>query len=209
MERYKIIKSEEKNIARQHKDVVLHEDIFEILFKYKKIICNKFDDIRGTLLIDHLSINIINPNNKIVIFSTTPSVEYNLLTHNLWKHDQGFSISHQINNRFYSWDTAYKKEYFNELKLTKQLKHGFTFGFNLSKMINEFQFIYSFATRHPNSELMDYYRQYINELFSIGNYIYKPMANIHEQLAGTPILVSKNESPLIFSPFLRLISNNK
>lgn len=212
MERYKIIQSEPKSTASQHDDVILHEDVFDILFKYKKIICNKFDDIRGTLLIDHLAINIIAPDKKIIVFSTTPSVEYNLLVQGLWKYDLGLSVNYQINNRFYSWDKAYKNEYFNELKLVKQLNHGFSFGFNLSKKVGEFQFIYSFATRHPTSELLEYYRQYINELFSIGDYIYKHMDEIYKKYAGKSIatsLVNKNINTLMFTPFLKLISNNK
>lgn len=193
-------------------EVLLHEYILEILFKYKDKVFNKFYDIRGTFLIDHLAINIIDPNNKLIIFSTTPSVEYNLISQELWKYDRSFSTSYQIDNRFYSWEKAYEENQFEKLKLAKQINHGFSFGFNLSKKIESFQFIYSFATRHQNSDLMEYYRRYINELFAIGNYVFKAINEIYEKQFGKIIStteISGDKTKRSFSPFLKLISSNK
>jgi hypothetical protein len=190
-----IIKNNKNHLnPAQPNEIDLHEDIFNILFKYKEKICSKFEDIRGFFLIDHFAITIIAPNKKTVILSTTPSVEYNLLAQDLWKHDKGFSINHQINNTFYSWESAYSTQYFDELKLIKQIRHGFTFGFNLSKKSDKSQLIYSFATRSSHPEFLEYYGLHMNELFSIGDYIYKSMQPI------IPMIASK--------PFLRLISNN-
>ncbi len=78
MPRLILIKNDEINtkIFDESNEISLHEDILEILFKYKENICNKFDDIRGAFLIDHFAIKIIDQNNKILIFSITPSVEY-------------------------------------------------------------------------------------------------------------------------------------
>lgn len=193
-------------------EVFLHKDILEILFRYKEKICNKFNDLRGTFLIDHLAINIIDPSNKIVIFSSTPSVEYNLISQGLWRHDKSFSVSYQMKNRFYSWETAYEENHFEKLKLIKQINHGFSCGFNLSKKIGSFQFIYSFATRHQKPDLLEYYRGHINELFSIGNYGYKSISGIYEKRFGKVITnpeLSENKSIGFFPPFLKLISNNK
>lgn len=190
-------------------EVLLHEDILEVLFKYKEKICNKFHDIRGTFLIDHLAINIIDPNNKIIIFSTTPSIEYNLISQGLWKYDRSFSISYQIENRFYSWEKAYEEEQFEKLKLTKQINHGFSCGFNLSTRIESFQFIYSFATRHQLPNLIEYYRGYVNELLAIGNYVFKAVNEIYEKRFEKIILIPdiKVDKTLgSFAPFLKLIS---
>jgi len=163
-------------------------------------------------LIDHLAINIIDPKNRLVIFSTTPSVEYNLITQGLWKYDKSLSMNFQRDNRFYSWEKAYEKEYFEELKLIKQINHGFSFGFNLSKKIESFQLIYSFATRHQNFELLEYYREYINELFALGDYGYKAIRSIYEQCIAKMNIVqgiNKDKSIRSFSPFLKLISSDK
>ena len=44
-----LIENEELNtkLFSRSDEVLLHEDILEILFKYKEKLCNKFDDIRG------------------------------------------------------------------------------------------------------------------------------------------------------------------
>jgi hypothetical protein len=209
-----LIENQEVNtkLFSRSDEVLLHEDTVEILFKYKEKLCHKFDDIRGTFLIDHLAIHIIDPNNRIIMFSTTPSVEYNLIANDLWKHDRGFSVNYQIENRFYSWEKAYEKEYFEELKSIKQMNHQFSFGFNLSKKIESFQFIYSFATRHKNCEFLEYYCRYINELFAIGDYGYKAISNICEQYIGiipTTTAINFDKNIRSFSPFLKLISSNQ
>lgn len=198
------------NIISVSNEVLLHENILEVLFKYKETLCHKFDDVRGTLLIDHAAITIIDSDNKIIVFSTTPSVEYNIISQDLWKHDASFSLSYQAANRFYTWEKAYENEYFEELKLVKEVNHGFYLGFNLSKKVGSTQFIYSFATRHQRDGLVEYYRNYINELFAIGDYLYKSVCDIYEKSYGNIITIpEKIEGKAIrrFSPFLKLISN--
>lgn len=193
-------------------EVSLHEDILEVLFGYKEKICNKFHDVSGTFFIDHLAINIIDPNSKVIIFSTTPSVEYNLISRDLWKYDRSFSISYQTKNRFYSWEQAYEEEQFEKLKLIKQTNHGFSCGFNLSTKIESFQLVYSFATRHQRLNLIEYYRGYINELFSIANFVFKEIKEIYEKHFGKTILTphaNGDKSIRSFSPFLKLINDKK
>jgi len=143
MEKNKLIKLKSQQIlTKPCEKLILHEDILEILFKHKEEIYEKFIDLRGVYLIDHLAIKIIDPNNKILVFSITPSVEYNLIVQGLWRHDKSFSVNFQKNNSFYVWEKAYSAKYFNEIKFVKEFKHGFTLGFNISKKINNFNLIY-------------------------------------------------------------------
>lgn len=158
-------------------NVNLHMEIIETLFQYKKILSNRFDDIKGTFFIDHFAV-IISYNNTILVFSVTPSVEYNLLSQGLWKFDKAFSPHFLQNDTFSSWDIAYEKKYFDEIKNLKQLKHEFTFGFNLPKETTPFQLIYSFATRAHKLNLIDYYQSSINELFGIGDYLFQSINSI-------------------------------
>jgi len=167
-----LIKNIEFNVTTCMAPASLHEDIYEILFRYKKRMCDKFNDIKGILLIDHFALHLIDQNNKILVFSVTPSVEYNLLNEGLWMYDQAFSADYQKENKFYWWEKAYDEHYFSEIKQAKELKHGFKFGVNLSKTVQSAQLIYSFATRSQKGNLFDYYREYISELYSIGDYMY-------------------------------------
>lgn len=64
--------------SSDNQPVKLHENILDILFKHKKEISLRLSNIRDLYYTDHVSINILTPDNKILIFSITPSVEYNL-----------------------------------------------------------------------------------------------------------------------------------
>ncbi len=205
MPEFTLIKNEDSSTEHfaASNETFLHEDVLEILFEYKKKMHSKFNDIRGTFLIDHFAINIIDSNNKVIIFSATPSVEYNLISQNVWKYDKSFSARFQRENRFYSWETAYEKKYFEKLKLIKQTNHGFCFGFNLSKRFSSSQIIYSFATRYEKANLLEYYREHINELSAIGDYCYKAINESLEKNLGKIITATTS------SPLLKLISNNK
>jgi|GEM_PF-1616877 len=220
MENYKIIASGNNEIAikvisgaknEASDDVILHPDILDILFKHKEEIYRKLIDLRGTFLLDHISIKIIDPNNTILIFSITPSVEYNLIVQGLWRHDKGFSANFQKNNFFYPWEKAYCKDYFNEIKQIKEFKHGFTFGFNIPKKLGGFNLIYSFATRSKNDGLLDYYQNHINELTNIGDYGYKLIHSIYlnycNPIFDAPSIDGKQN--YYRKPFFRLIVNNK
>jgi hypothetical protein len=199
MNKKNLNKSEQCNFSdlsfQKYTDVILHDNILDILFKHKEEVHRKMIDLRGTFLIDHIAINIIDPNNKSVIFSITPSVEYNLIVQGLWKHDGGFSVMFQKNNNFYMWEKAYNQNYSNEIKQLKETKHGFTLGFNLSKNLERFNLIYSFATRSKNEGLFDYYSCHINELFMLGDYGYQSISNLYSSYCDLsfrlPSLISK------------------
>ncbi len=200
-----------KKLSDQSDEVSLDENLFEVLFSYKEKMLSKFGDIKGTFLIDHFALHIIDQENKILTFSASPSVEYNLFSQGLWKHDKSFSLRFQQENRFYCWEKAYDHNYFNAIKQIKELNHGFNFGFNLSKKIESSQLIYSFATRSKINNLFDYYREYVNELFAIGDYVYKHIHISYTKKTGkkliTPPLTNDHDKEhRISSPFLKLIS---
>jgi len=192
--------------------VTLHENIIDILFQHKEEIYIKFNDLLGIFLIDYIAIKIIDPNNELVIFSITPSVEYNLLVQGLWKYDHSFTMNFQKNNVFYVWEKAYYETYFNEIKSIKEFKHGFTFGFNISKQIDSFHFTYSYATRSKNSKLYHYYHSHVNELSALGDYSYKLIRSIYAKYCNPnftlPSISCKQNDPPKF-PLLKLMVNNK
>lgn len=213
MEISKTIKLESDTYISRNDNIILHDDILDILFKHKEEIHRKLSDLQGTLLIDHIAIKIIDPNKKLLIFSITPSVEYNILVQGLWKHDKSFSTYFHNTNKFYSWEEAYSKLYFHKIKQIKETKHGFTFGFNISKKIDEFNLIYSFATRSQNKNLHDYYYNHLNKLYSLGDYSYRLIHNIYAKYCDPiwilPSMNSVQSHPISSKPLLKLIINNK
>ena len=211
MGRYKIIKSGTGVDKTKNTDnITLHNNTLDILFKHREEVQNRLIDMRGTFLIDHIAIKIINPNNEIVIFSMTPSVEYNLIVQGLWKHDNGFSRNLQNLNKLCLWEDAYSKENFDELKATKEFKHGFTFGFYIPKKHGELNLIYSFATRNKNDNLIDYYHHNLEEIAALGDYGYKLIHGIYSKYCYpdfyAPSITEKRYNPV--KSLLKLIVNN-
>lgn len=191
-------------------DTSLHEDILEIFFKYREEIYRKLIDLKGIFLIDHIALTIIDPNNILTIFSITPSVEYNLIVQGLWIYDRTFSAIYQAEHPFYSWDKAYAPKYFDKIRYIKEIKHGFTFGCNVSKKIEGFHLIYSFATRSKNNGLSEYYHELKNELLNLGDYSYKKISNIYRMYCDPKLIAPSISSKNIFSrkPHFYLISDN-
>lgn len=159
----------------------IHPNILDTLFKYKETIYLKFTDLKGIFLLDHISINIIDPSNTIAIFSITPSVEYNLIIQNIWEHDQSFFPHAYQDEDFFLWEHGYAKNYFHNLKKIKQERHGLYLGFNIIRKIQNYTFIYSFATRHNNIELSNFYQSQKYELLKMGDYAYNLIKDIYRK----------------------------
>lgn len=82
----------------------LHPSIVNILFEHRRYIRNIFLQIKGLYEISHFGINIINPTNELIAFSSTPHIEYNLIQQKLWQHDCCF-YSRTLNvNTLFWWD---------------------------------------------------------------------------------------------------------
>lgn len=203
-----LIKNEESEVSlREPKQTLLHENYHQSLFDYKGKMLNYFGDIKGTFFIDHFSFYIIDRDGKIIPFSATPSVEYNLFSQGIWKYDNSFCSQFNQENRFYSWEKAYEESHFSQLKQVKEIKHNFQFGFNLSKQVNSYQLIYSFATRSQIDNLINYYSEYINELFAIGDYVYSHIHVAYLNTTGNDLIIDNNKnSHKRISPFLKLVT---
>ena len=200
-----------KMLASQQAKPFLHENVVDILFQNKNEISRRLSDIRGLYHIDHIAINIINPLNEVMIFSITPSVEYNLFAHELWRYDQSFSPLSFNDQALFCWDEGYDRRYFNDLKNLKEKKHHFNLGLNLVRKIEQFQIVYSFATRSQNENLLPYYQDQASRLFLLGDYGYRLIRDIYQKYCDTyipPIIGNDIFTATKTAPHLRLIVNN-
>ncbi|MFC3908831.1 hypothetical protein ACFORL_07045 [Legionella dresdenensis] len=183
----------------------IHPNIIDILFKHKKEISRKLADLKGLYFIDHVSLVLINPGDEMVIFSMTPSVEFNLLVQGLWQHDLSFRPQTYVNQEILFWEKAYTAGYQNEIKRVKETEHHFSLGLSVMRKINSFHFIYNFATRHTGVDMRSYYQELVPALYALGDYGYKQLQPIYQQYC-------QYASPLIEEPYkkkhLKLIINN-
>ena len=203
-------KDQEIKLIRKQK---FHPDILNILYENRCHVKKKFSEVIGFYEINHISITIINPSNEMVTFSTTPSIEYNLITQELWQHDFTISSNSHKNNELIWWDTDNMHPHFNKINNIKEQKNNFTLGMALARKIDGFCIIYSFATKNKDSDLKSYYISNINGLYDIGDHCYKSIRNIYSSYCcrhTAPKIADFTVFDLTVKtkPYLRLVVNN-
>lgn len=190
-----------------NREVQLHPEALDALFKYKKEIYYKLSDIRGSYNIDHIAINIVTPENQLIVLSISPSVEYNLIIQNLWQYDKSFFPHLYKENEFFYWDDAYLPGHNNLIRTLKQEKHNYHLGIGLARRLGDLHLTYSFATRNPSKELKSYYFKHQSELLLLGDYAFKSIGDIYKRY-HTSSPPPKRSPSIIRSPHLKLVVRN-
>lgn len=157
----------------------LHPEILNILLENRRYVKSVFLEINGLYDIAHFGLTIVDPSNEMVVFSSTPNIEYNLIHQNLWKHDPCFSSLMQDDNGLSWWNTDQLVDNGDEIERIKLQNNKFSFGVTISRPVNNFCFLYSFATRSKRDDLSEYYTSNIGELIDIGDYFYKSIMDIY------------------------------
>lgn len=171
-----------KNFHQEKTTLIsLHDDILDILFENRKFMKNIFQTINGLHEIHHFGLTIIDPLNKLITFSTTPSIEYNLINQNLWSYDPAFLKNPLKPNSIIWWDELLSSDKADQIKLIKLLNNGYTLGISIGQQLNDFTIIYSFATKSPDKNLKEYYIENLSGLIEVGNYCYKSVREIYLQ----------------------------
>jgi hypothetical protein len=158
----------------------LHQNILDILFENRSFLRNVLKTINGLHEIHHFSATIIDPTNKTIIFSTTPSIEYNLISQNLWDLDQAFYHESLTENYIRWWDNITSVEY-EKIKSIKLTNNCYSFGMTINRHVTDFTIMYSFATKSLEKNLREYYSLNLNNLIDIGDYCYKSIRTIYLQ----------------------------
>jgi hypothetical protein len=196
-----IIKDE--NQFFYEKKLVLNKNIVNILFENKHSIKKIFNEIVGLYDIAHFAITIINDSNEIVSFSTKPDIEYNLINKNLWNDDCIFSSRINQVDSLLSWDKNLYNETFDERKKIKLYNNKFTYGMTIKRAIDDFCFLYSFATKNKRPDMSDYYLFHTSGLIDIGDFFYRSVRDIYKQYC------EDYEPPKIGNLISKLSNNNK
>lgn len=127
--------------------ITLHPQAQDLLFKYYRALRLIFNDVLGHLEVDYISIALLNEKNQLCFFSSRPSIEQNLIAHDLWTHDPCYQFKDEQviiwNER--EWDT-----YLNQYKLViPQL----AYALSVTDRFENHQISYSFGleTRDPTA----------------------------------------------------------
>lgn len=166
-----------------------HPRLEDMLFACKSIVSPIFKDVLGIHEINHISVTRIDHNQQILIFSSTPAMEYNLFTSNLWAFDNTW------NPAWYQlcvpalWETLYQPAHYDELYYARQIKHHFSAGLSLTVFDGDAHYIYSLASSRPAAESQELFMNNLTDCRKIGEYC-KNLLNPHFMNADIPELAS-------------------
>lgn len=182
----------------------LHPDAKIISFEHKLFILHTFNkNIQGLLGIDYFSLIIVDTQNVVSLYSTCPSLEFNLISDNLWEQDGIFNSENHQDGAFVFWDELYPPTFKNTLIKEKETKFGFLYGFYVMKQFNDLFVIYSFASKSQSDK--EVYRKSKDTLSRIGDCFFNELKGIYCQY-----IAQGNETFSLpkRSSFLRLVVNN-
>lgn len=173
----------------------LHKDILLISLKNYTQIKKTYSAVLGLNAIDHLSVNIVNPDGEIVFLSSTPYTGINVCGGDLWRYDSSIHPSTYENKNFYWWEDCYSVNMKALLKLEKEDKNNLSFGFIVTKKIQDFYVLYSFATKEKDPDIKELIQKYKNVFVDMGDYCYSEIMPLYEQYSSghnPPCLKSVN-----------------
>lgn len=186
-------------------NITLHPDVIAILFENRRHIKNVFSNLKGLHGITHMGISCIDPAHELIAFSATPNIEYNLFHQNLWLEDPCFAPNATDKNSLLWWD--YQNEKIEKIKLRN---NHFTTGLSIYRPVENFGFIYSFATDEKVEGLRQFYSDNLFSLIDMGDYFYKSLRELYSSysLKHVPPHINAFNSKatgLSVRPFLRLV----
>jgi hypothetical protein len=194
-------------LSTQKQAITLHPEVIEILFENRPYVKKVFSNLRGLHGITHMAMACIDPSDELMVFSSTPTIEYNLIHQNLWVHDHAFVPEAELKNALLWWDYPHDK-----LEKIKLKHHHLTVGMTICRPIGDFRLVYSFATDEKYKNLRQYYTENLFGLIDMGDYFYKSLReryNVYVTKHTPPNLseFSSKASGLSIKPFLRVVQN--
>lgn len=170
---------------KQH--ITLHPQLINTLFAFKSSISPIFKDVLGIHDISHIAVTRIDANQKTLIFSSTPAMEFNLFTSDLWQFDNTYNPAWFNLCTGSSWEALYEPAHYDDLYYSRQIKHHFTAGLSLAIAEHDSHYIYSIANSLPMPQGMELFNSHKDDFYKIGQYCknllnpYFLKANIAEQ----------------------------
>lgn len=186
----------------------LHPEILTILFENRRYLKAVFLELHGLYNLSHFGITIIDRLGRTLAFSTTPTIEYNLVNQDLWQQDCSFTAPTCFDDHLVWWDENENQA----IKKIKLLNNKFSLGMTMAKENQGLIYLYSFATQHKTINLKEYYRTHREGIMKIGDYFFRSIQNLYASYA-TGFELHKTEGCILTTknfdkPTLKLIVNN-
>jgi hypothetical protein len=167
-------------MEKNQKEITPHPDLLDLLFAHRSSAYNVFSDVLGLHELNHVAIGRINSNGEIIIFSSTPALEFNLFTSNLWRFDNTYARDWLCLNTHAPWEFLYESTRFDELYYMKQLKHRYALGLSLVSEWKNAQFIYSMGSKKSDAETRNLFQEPA-DFYKIGQYCANALMPLFEE----------------------------
>lgn len=157
------------------KEIVPHPQYLEILFAYKSKVGSVFKDVLGLYEIDHFAISYIDHQQELLTLSSTPALEFNLFSSNLWRFDKTYQTSWYSLCTASPWQSLYAPEHYHDLYYLKQAKHHYPTALSLSVKYPNAQVIYSIASHKECQQTHELFTHQREDFYRIGEYCSKAL----------------------------------
>ena len=134
----------------QWKETSTHPKLLDTLFGFKAKTMDIFNDVLGLHQISHIAVTQIDKDRKILVFSSTPAMEYNVFNNALWPFDKTYNPDWFTKTIFTNWEALYQTTHFDVLYYERQIKHHLSLGFSLAIQEEDRYYVYSIAFSKDN-----------------------------------------------------------
>ncbi len=152
------------------KQISLHPNFLETLFAHKSQVSTVFKDILGLYKINHFAISHIDSQSRLLTLSSTPSLEFNLFSSNLWRFDKTYQPNWYSLCSSSPWQSLYSSERYDELYYLKQLKHHYPIGLSMAVKTADSHLIYSIASEAECQQTQAFFTSQQAHFNRIGEY---------------------------------------
>lgn len=128
------------------KDITPHPRMLDVLFAHKRQVTSLLEGILRIDGIDHIAITYINQYQELFIVSSTPAIEFNLFSGQLWRMDYTYRPVWFNKCTQASWQSLYLPERYDELYYLKQQKNHYPFGQSFASQLDGLPMIFSIAS---------------------------------------------------------------
>lgn len=150
--------------------ISLHPEWLAMLFAHKSKTRAIFSDVLGLHDVHHIAIAYIAPNHHLFSISSSPSLEYNLLSSSLWQYDNAYNPTWFQRHETAHWQSLYAPERYDELYYLKQIKPHYPLGIAIATPHKTGHVIYTLASQHDNRHTHALFNKQRHELLQLGQY---------------------------------------
>lgn len=175
------------------KQVSFHERLFEISLFNLSNIKQAYNEVLRLEHIVHLSINVIDPDYKIMFLSSKPNTGINVCGTDLWKHDKSISPEIFLHKEFYFWDDCYARPVFLELKKAKEMENGIRCGFVVREVVDGFIIMYSYGLDCDSLALRSDLPQFEKYFVKMGRKSFCRIYEVYSKAAGSVKIIKEEK----------------